>query len=583
MYSSVQNGNNWQSVQSGGRFGQQTSFSQNNQNNNMMNSGNLYSQNGLSSSGGMMAQSGLMSSSGAVYSTAQTQYNPNQTQYTAAQGYSSMSGGYNLREGERVESTRKISSVVVGEEYLGALPNYDEVRYVEVPYIEEVVKHVPRREVVEVEKRVPKYEYEYIEKIVEIPQIQIVDKHVEVPQIQEVIRHVPRVQVVDVPREVLRHVPKIETKMIEKIVEVPGQLVEVPKPYTVENPVHVTRYVDKECPLVVAQSMKPSIVEGQEQIDVEVFEYEPECVPVDVHVLKGVNAHIIAAGSDTMHKLVSVPAAQYNTMLKSLNSHLGEVEVQKLPYLTEAGRVPFVTDGTKFGIAPAQGAVIYDMMGQTRREFNVSVNGQVIANSMTYTPGSAQQLLPSQANTYPNSQMNMMSQLQTGAAVMDQNFYNSHMGGSQMMMASNNGPRSTFGATSGLNASSAVSLSAVPATARTTFSKEGSAHFVQSNSLSQMSPPMGSIAMTTVLDSQPGPRSMPFGASAYAGNSSAMMSGPYNSSMGASYPSLQVQGSQSNLMGQSAYRGTNMGMSGYQGQFAQSNYVSERPTSSYVA
>lgn len=50
----------------------------------------------------------------------------------------------------------------------------------------QVIKQVPRKEIVEVEKRVPKYEYEWVERIVEVPQIHFVDKTVEVPQVQEV-------------------------------------------------------------------------------------------------------------------------------------------------------------------------------------------------------------------------------------------------------------------------------------------------------------------------------------------------------------------------------------------------------------
>lgn len=74
---------------------------------------------------------------------------------------------------------RQASSTILREEYLGKVPE-GEVRYVEVPVIEEVVKRVPKREVVEVEKIVPRYEYEYVDRIVEVPQIHYVDRQVEV-------------------------------------------------------------------------------------------------------------------------------------------------------------------------------------------------------------------------------------------------------------------------------------------------------------------------------------------------------------------------------------------------------------------
>ncbi|KAH0475919.1 MAG: hypothetical protein KVP17_001769 [Porospora cf. gigantea B] len=214
---------------------------------------------------------------------------------------------------------RLLSSSVIGEEYLGDFQE-EQIRYVEVPVIEEVIRHVPRKEIIEVEKRIPKYEVEYVEKIVNVPHVQIVDKHVEVPQVQEVVRHVPKREVIEVQKQVIKHVPKVETRFVEKIVEVPGEVIEVPKPYLVEQKVIVPRYVDREVPTVVAQKLIPIVSESATDfIDVELREYNPRLVPVDLFVPRPVNRSLIASGKKDTHKVVDVPPAQFNALVKQIN------------------------------------------------------------------------------------------------------------------------------------------------------------------------------------------------------------------------------------------------------------------------
>lgn len=252
------------------------------------------------------------------------------------------------------QSRRQISSVVVSEEVLGEVPTDGGVRYVEVPVIEEVVRTVPKREVVEVEKVVPRYEVQWVEREVTVPQVVYLEKHVERPQVQEVIRTVrgPR-QVQDVPREVVRTIPRVEYVQVEKVVQVPGEIIEVPKPYVVEQPASVKRWRDSQIPVVVAQTIRPVVSESQEVVDVDVFEYEPEVIPVDVHVAKPVASHLVAVGAtEEVHAPVSVPAAQYNSLLRQLNSHLSAEEQNQLPYMRgERGDVPFLAPNETPGMS----------------------------------------------------------------------------------------------------------------------------------------------------------------------------------------------------------------------------------------
>ena len=49
----------------------------------------------------------------------------------------------------------------------------------------------------------------------QVPQIQIQDVPVEVPHVQEVVRHVPVIQIQEVPYTRHVHVPKIEIQTVE--------------------------------------------------------------------------------------------------------------------------------------------------------------------------------------------------------------------------------------------------------------------------------------------------------------------------------------------------------------------------------
>jgi len=278
--------------------------------------------------------------------------------YSTIQSPTTLTHGTGLDRGvSEIGDRRRVKSVILNEELLGAPPQ-ESVRYVEVPYVEEIVRHVPRREIVEVEKRVPKYEYEWTEKVVEVPQIQYVDKTVEVPQVHEVVRHVPRREVVEVPREIIRHVPKIETKVVEKRIEVPGQVIEVPKPYTVENKVMVPHHIDKEVPMLVAQTVRPVLTESDEFVEVDVVQYEPEMIPVDIHVPRGVKTEVVSMGViEEHHRVVQVPHAQYNSMLRLLNPHINEQE-SSLPFIQGPnGMVNFLSENVP-NIQPAHGVDI---------------------------------------------------------------------------------------------------------------------------------------------------------------------------------------------------------------------------------
>lgn len=263
---------------------------------------------------------------------------------------------------------RKISSVVVSERYLDEESRKDIVKYVEVPIIEERVKQVTRHEVIEVEKRVPKYEYRYVDKTVEVPQIQYQDRIVEVPQIREEIKYVPKHEYVERPIEVIEHVPKIERRVVEKIVDVPGQVVEVPKPYRVDQDVPVPNYTYSKKNILVAQTLRPEFVLGEETVPVEMIEYVPDYMEVEIPIPKLVDIPIRARGMvDQYYYPVDVPPPQYNSIIKNLNPSVQRTDHHALPFIYQDGRLPELSPeyAHKFLEIPEDIEIIHD-----KRYFN---------------------------------------------------------------------------------------------------------------------------------------------------------------------------------------------------------------------
>ncbi|KAH0484130.1 MAG: hypothetical protein KVP17_000734 [Porospora cf. gigantea B] len=242
------------------------------------------------------------------------------------------------------QSTRQstLSSRILHEEYVGAPPAARPVKYVDVPKYEQRVVHVPKVEVVEVEKRVPRIETRVEERVVEVPQVEYVERIVEVPQVEVQVRRVPKVQVVDVPRQVIREVPRIQTEIVEKRVVVPGEVIDVPKPYEVQNFVPVPEFTDHEVPVIVKETVVPEVVQGTHSVDLRVREWVPNPVEVEIPVAKLVESTCRSHG--VVHeesRRTTVATAHYNAILKLLNPHIGEYE-EHLPWKYEGGIIPIL-------------------------------------------------------------------------------------------------------------------------------------------------------------------------------------------------------------------------------------------------
>ncbi|KAH0487681.1 MAG: hypothetical protein KVP17_000751 [Porospora cf. gigantea B] len=220
-------------------------------------------------------------------------------------------------------------------------PLADNVRYVEVPVVEEVVRTVPVKETHVVERRVPKQEVHYITKEVDEVTIQYRQKYVEVPTVEYVEKHVHVTKMEDRYVDVVKEVPRIEVQTVEQVVEYP-EIHEVPKPYKVVTEQRVPHYIDEEAAVLVSQTVRPVVGLSDHALEVDLVEYEAEPVAVDVHVPKLIHGSI-TCDERTEYKVATVPSAQYNSILKQLNQHLSDEHAKSLPFqVNENGRTEFL-------------------------------------------------------------------------------------------------------------------------------------------------------------------------------------------------------------------------------------------------
>merc|ERR1739838_87732 len=244
------------------------------------------------------------------------------------------------------QNVRKVSEVITSEKFIMPTAAYEQSsRKISSVVVFEEAEKMPERNI----------------RYVEIPQYEEVVRHVEVPQIQEIIKHVPKIEIVDRPFEVIKEVSKLQINKVEKVVEIGGEVIEVPKAIPVEEKVAIAVYDDKESMLIVSQKVKPVIIDGAAQeVVVDVIEYEPEVLPVDIHVAKFVDQELVLVGAkETIHRCVVVSAAQYNSMMRYLNVHLNAEEVANLPYLADHhGQVSFLPEEFQW-FAPQEGLKIY--------------------------------------------------------------------------------------------------------------------------------------------------------------------------------------------------------------------------------
>ncbi|CEL99633.1 unnamed protein product [Vitrella brassicaformis CCMP3155] len=282
----------------------------------------------------------------------------------------------------------------------------EQIKYVEVPQIEVRIKEVPGRiEYKEIVREFGKPEIQYVEKIVEVPQIQIVDKFVEVPQIQEIVKQVPKFEVVpptgdpgkvrevpvgmtqvvekvrpipypvykDIPVYQEKHVPATggAVKVVEKIkyVHVPGPVVEKFVPVMVPGPI-----VDVPQPVGPQPVEKPrpggriiqvpvEVIEEQEIIVEKIIPLPPGVPPPAGFELSGPRGVPGAPGEEAkvvevpVEKIREIPVPEYVDEYVDVPAEEGQpiiihpipqIEYKQLPPIVERGEPRVVKDPPRF-------------------------------------------------------------------------------------------------------------------------------------------------------------------------------------------------------------------------------------------
>jgi len=163
-----------------------------------------------------------------------------------------------------------------------------------------------------------------------------VDKIIEVPQTQEIVKHVPKVEVVDVPVQRVVHVPKVEVQTVEQVRHVPVPEVidvevevvthvpvPVPQIQTVERQIPVPEYIDQEVdvPVPAVQHIEVPVDVPVDQIIhrevpriVEVPKFIDVPVPVEVEQVEYVHRQVPMPGPPPMQMPMPMLPPMYGGM-----------------------------------------------------------------------------------------------------------------------------------------------------------------------------------------------------------------------------------------------------------------------------
>ncbi|KAH0471958.1 MAG: uncharacterized protein KVP18_003461 [Porospora cf. gigantea A] len=108
---------------------------------------------------------------------------------------------------------------------------------------------------------------------------------------------------------------------------------------------------DVAVPVVIAQTMKPVVSMGSIPFTVPVRTMTPEPIIVPVEVVTPVDLPLKHTGQHTVHKEVTPPDAQYNSILRSLNQHLDTPERHRLPFRMSGSTASFLDETPRFELA----------------------------------------------------------------------------------------------------------------------------------------------------------------------------------------------------------------------------------------
>lgn len=219
-------------------------------------------------------------------------------------------------------------------------------------------------------------------------------------------------QVIDVPREVIKAVKTKEVHQITQEVEVPGEVIEVVQKIPMKREIHVPKYEDKSVPVIVSQTHRPRISEtGREVIRVEVRQFNPKVIPIDVFIPKPILRPLVAKERRDFHRIVSVPAAQQNSMVKRLNAHLltnvedrqaveelyvRDLNLKAYPFLPDNQKIQFIHPVEEVGLLKSDILIGWNSVQQSRNDDDITPD-QTASRNRTHWTANGLPLTSSQA------------------------------------------------------------------------------------------------------------------------------------------------------------------------------------------
>ncbi|KAH0484890.1 MAG: hypothetical protein KVP17_003840 [Porospora cf. gigantea B] len=193
----------------------------------------------------------------------------------------------------------------------------------------------------ETEERVPKGD-----KAVEVPQLPWAERPTEGG-----FRQVPSAVHSRTPSQSLEFVPKSEIISRHVSTERTDAFIRLPSALSQACHSALEELEDVRVPVVIAQTVKHVVSKGSTPITVPVRTLSPDPVIVPVEVVTPVDLPLNHTGQHTLHKEVTPPDAQYNSILRSLNQHLDTPERHRLPFRMSGSKASFLDETPRFEVA----------------------------------------------------------------------------------------------------------------------------------------------------------------------------------------------------------------------------------------
>jgi len=199
---------------------------------------------------------------------------------------------------------------------------YEDIVIREIPvYEKEIEEIVVKEQVVNtIVERVPCFNY--IDDVIEVEHIVEKPIYKEVPVKKTVIKQVQTPVREQRLIEKVRYVPVTEEVEIEKIIDIPGEVIVQPRHVVRDECIVTDKHFDKEVPVVISQVVNPVMKDTRKKVRVPAKILNPDLNTATVRVPKPVDLEFHQSKVETKFRAIDLTAEEYNSAFFQLNSHL---------------------------------------------------------------------------------------------------------------------------------------------------------------------------------------------------------------------------------------------------------------------